>query len=271
VSNNPDSFAATIERFSGFADDYDHYRPQPPQALAALLTQIARCPRPTLVVDLGCGTGLSSRYWCDKAERVVGVEPSADMRRAAIERSASVNLQILDGYSHCTGLPAGGAQIVTCMQSLHWMEPQATFEEAHRLLCAGGVFAAIDYDWPPVTGSWQADLAWGECNQRAARLEATIAPDRRARRWDKAQHLSRMQQSGCFRFTREVLLHHVDLGNAERHVGLLRSQGGVMDLLKAGHSSAELAIDALERTAQAELGSVAQPWFWSARVRLGVV
>jgi len=119
MSDIPESFAATIERFSGFADDYDYYRPQPPQAL------------------------------------------------------------FLDGFSHCTGLPAGGAQIVTCMQSLHWMEPRGTFEEARRLLCPGGVFAAVDYDWPPVTGSWKADLAWRECNDRAVRLEATIALDRR--------------------------------------------------------------------------------------------
>jgi SAM-dependent methyltransferase len=271
MSDNSKSFAATIERFSGFADAYDSHRPQPPQAIAALLTQIAQCPRPALVVDLGSGTGLSSRYWSDKAERVVGIEPSADMRRTAMEHGSLGNLEFRDGFSHCTGLPAGAAQIVTCMQSLHWMEPQGTFEEARRLLCPGGVFAAIDYQWPPATGSWKADLAWEECQQRAATLETTIAPDRRPRRWDKAQHLSRMQQSGCFRFTREVLMHHIDQGNAARHVGLLRSQGGVMDLLKAGHSSAELGIDALALIAQAELGSASRPWFWSARVRLGVV
>jgi SAM-dependent methyltransferase len=271
MSNSQEGFAATIERFSGFADDYNCHRPAPPQALAALLTQIAQCPEPALVVDLGSGTGLSTRYWVGKAERVIGIEPSADMRRIAIERSPMANLRFLDGFSHCTDLPAGGAQIVTCMQSLHWMEPRGTFEEARRLLRPGGVFAAVDYDWPPVTGSWKADLAWGKCNEHAARLEATIAPDRRARRWDKTQHLSRMEQSGCFRFTREVLMHHIDQGNAERHVGLLRSQGGVMDLLKAGHSSVELGIEALELISQAELGSIAQPWFWSARVRLGVV
>lgn len=271
MSDISDSFAATIERFSGFADDYDRHRPQPPRALAALLTQIAQCPRPALVVDLGSGTGLSSRYWSDKAERVIGIEPSADMRRTALERGSSGNLQFHDGLSHCTGLPAGVAQIVTCMQSLHWMEPQGTFEEARRLLRPGGVFAAVDYDWPPVTGSWKADIAWEECQQRAASLEATLALDSRLRRWDKAQHLLRMRKSACFRFAREVLMHHIDRGNAERHVGLLRSQGGIMDLLKAGHSSNELGIDALELVAQAELGPVARPWFWSARVRLGVV
>jgi SAM-dependent methyltransferase len=271
MSHNPENIAATIERFTGFADDYDRHRPSPPQVLAALLTEIARCPVPELVIDLGCGTGLSTRYWTDKAREVIGIEPSADMRRTATERNPSTNLRFLDGYSHRTGLPAGCAQIVTCIQSLHWMEPAGTFEEVRRLLSPGGVFAAVDYDWPPVTGSWVADLAWSDCYRRTIQLESAIAPERRPRRWDKAQHLSRMLQSGCFRFTREVLVHHVDEGNAARHIGLLRSQGGVMDLLKAGHTSATLGIDALEGVSRAELGETPRPWYWSARIRLGVV
>jgi len=271
VSKSPENISATIERFSGFADAYDRHRPEPPRVLAALLTQIARCSVPELVVDLGCGTGLSSRYWSDKAQQVIGIEPSADMRRTAMERSTAANLRFLDGFSHHTGLADRCAQIVTCMQSLHWMEPIGTFEEARRLLSPGGVFAAVDYDWPPLTGSWIADRAWGDCYRRAQQLEAEIAPERQPRRWDKAQHLERMRQSGCFRYVREILVHHIDEGNAERHVGLLRSQGGVMDLLKAGRSSAALGIDALECVSRSELGETAGPWYWSARIRLGVV
>jgi SAM-dependent methyltransferase len=38
--------------------------------------------------------------------------------------------------------------LVTCSQSLHWMEPEPTFAEVARILRRGGVFAAYDYDWP---------------------------------------------------------------------------------------------------------------------------
>ena len=48
MSNSKEGFAATIERFSGFADDYNCHRPTPPQALAALLAQIAQCPKPSI-------------------------------------------------------------------------------------------------------------------------------------------------------------------------------------------------------------------------------
>ena len=259
-----------MARFSGFAHDYDRYRPSPPEALATAISMIARRDKPALVVDLGSGSGLSSRYWSDKALLVIGVEPSEDMLCEAVRQTHSANVRYQVGYSHSTGLAESCAQVVTCVQALHWMEPQATFEEAYRLLQVGGVFAAVDYDWPPMTHSWQADEAWGACNERVSRLERNLARDPVLVRWDKETHLSRMRDSGCFRHVREFVLHHVDQGDYRRFVGLLRSQGGVMDLLKSGQTEHELGIDQLESTARRELGSSISSWYWSSRVRIGV-
>lgn len=270
MPDSPRRFAPTISRFSGFARDYDRYRPEPPEALAALLAQFLGDARPALIVDLGSGTGLSSRYWAARAERVIGVEPSADMRAEALRQTAAPNVEYREGYAHASGLPDQCARLITCMQALHWMDPQASFVEARRILVPGGVFAAIDYDWPPVTPSWRADAAWRSCNERATRLEALL-PGERPPRWDKAGHPARMEASGCFRFVRDLLLHHVDEGDGDRFLGLLRSQGGVMDLLKAGHSEDELGIGELESIVRAELGGELRPWFWSARVRIGMV
>ncbi|HUX74457.1 MAG TPA: class I SAM-dependent methyltransferase [Steroidobacteraceae bacterium] len=265
------AFAATVQRFSGFADHYDRCRPQPPAALAGLLAQFGGGEPPALVVDLGSGTGLSSRYWADKAHQVVGIEPSADMRAEALRRTTATNVRFIAGYAHRTPLAAQCAQIVTCMQSLHWMEPQGTFAEARRLLVPGGVFAAIDYDWPPATISWQAAQAWSRCTERIEELEQVLPRERRAPRWDKAGHLTRMRESGMFRHSRELLLHHRDEGDADRYIGLLRSQGGLMDLLKAGHAESALGLPQFEAAARTLLGSAPQHWHWGARVRLGVV
>jgi hypothetical protein len=156
------------------------------------------------------------------------------------------------------------------VQALHWMEPQGTFAEARRILAPAGVFAAIDYDWPPMTPSWRADQAWLACIERATGLEAEL-PGQRPLRWEKASHAERMRGSGCFQFVRESVLHHIDAGNSERCVGLLRSQGTVMDLLKAGYSEQDLGITELEALVRAELGREPALWYWSARVRIGVV
>jgi SAM-dependent methyltransferase len=262
--------SATIERFTGFASEYDRYRPSPPEALADLLGQFIGVATPPLVVDLGSGTGLSTRYWADRATRVVGIEPSADMRERALQQTSAPNIQYLDGVSNATRLPGNCARIVTCVQSLHWMQPDLTYTEVRRILEPGGVFAAVDYDWPPVTPSTRADRAWADAAEQADRLEANL-PGERPLRWDKPSHLSRMEASRCFRFTRECALHHADFGDAARFVGLLRSQGGVMDLLKAGYSEAALQLPGLEELVERELGPNLRPWFWTARVRIGVV
>lgn len=264
-------FQGNIERFSGFADVYDKYRPAPPAELSVVLIRLAQVECPQLVVDLGSGTGLSTRYWSGLADQVIGIEPSSDMRRQALARTQAENITYREGFSHATGLPDHCADIVTCSQALHWMEPERTFREAARVLRPGGVFAAFDYDWPPNTGAWEADAAYETCMSRVGKIEKDNQGSSRVRRWEKSEHLNRMRTSGYFRFTREILLHHVDEGNAERLVGLLLSQGSVMTLLKNGISEEKIGLAEFRLAAHRALGDSEQPWHWSSRVRLGIV
>jgi len=266
-----DDFSGNMERFSGFADQYDKYRPSPPAVLADLLTRMANALRPALVVDLGSGTGLSSRYWGDKAEQVIGVEPTLDMRKQAESQTEAQNIIYREGFSHQTGLPDKSSQIITCSQSLHWMEPQTTFEEAARILIPGGVFAAYDYDWPPTTNNWEADAAYEECMAKMCEVEKRYTDPKPIRIWDKSQHLARMRISGCFRYTKEIVLHHIEPGNAERLVGILLSQGSVMTLLKGGVSESQIGLDTFKQKAHQALGMELKPWYWCSRVRIGIV
>lgn len=263
--------SATIDRFTGFAELYDRHRAGPPAVLAKLLTQFTGTERPAQVVDLGCGTGLSTRYWSDKAERIVGIEPTPDMRYQAHAQTKAPNISYRDGFSHATGLPPRSTQIVCCIQSLHWMEPTTTFAEAGRILAPGGVFVACDYDWPPTTAAWEADAAFKSCMRTARRLEKELGTAAGLNHWEKSGHLERMEASGCFRHVKEIVVHHIDAGNASRLVGLLFSQGFVQGVLKKGVSEADLGIEALRHTALHTLGETPRPFIWSARVRVGVV
>jgi len=257
----------TVQRFSGFADVYDRYRPSPPAAIAEILCRLAKTSLPALVVDLGCGTGLSTRYWADKAQQVIGIDPTPDMLQQARQTAAPPHLTFRQGTSDATGLAEHSADIVTCSQSLHWMDPWLTFREVQRILRPGGVFAAFDYDWPPHTLSWEVALAYDDCMRRVTELEK----DRRVpSQWAKSSHLQRMRESGCFRYTAEMVIHHTELGNAERILGVLLSQGSVAGLLRSGVTEQTLGIDQLRACAQRELGDRPQTWYWSSRVRLGV-
>jgi ubiquinone/menaquinone biosynthesis C-methylase UbiE len=262
-------FSTNIERFSGFAALYDSYRPQPPAIITEILSQMAQTSRPKLVVDLGSGTGLSTRIWAENAEEVVGVDPSDDMRREALNRTVAKNVRYQAGLSTETNLPDGCADIITCSQSLHWMEPDGTFAEAARVLRSGGVFAAYDCDWPP-TMQWEAEAAYTELMQRASAIDRERGFTTGLKHWAKAQHLERIQASGHFRYVKEITLHHIEQGSAKRLVGLAMSQGQVATLLKRGLSEIEIGIDTLRAVAQGTLGNDPSTWYFSYRVRLGI-
>ena len=261
--------AMNVERFSGFADTYDRYRPTPPAVFIDILTQLAGVAKPARVVDLGCGTGLSTRIWADRAVEVIGIEPGEDMRREAKAHTTAANIHYQHGFGQDTGLPEACADIVTISQALHWMEPGPTLAEIARILRPGGVFAAIDSDWPPVL-NWEAEAVYNAFMDRAVELEARYFSARGGKRWAKHEHLDRITASGHFRYTREFVLHSVETGNAERLIGLALSQGSVETVIKHVPADLEPLIAGLREAVQRLLGDDPQPWYFSYRVRMGV-
>jgi SAM-dependent methyltransferase len=298
VDGDGDALQAGADRFRGFADLYDGVRPVPPPALAELLVDYCG-RRPRLVVDLGSGTGLSTRWAATWADHIVGVEPSDDMRAAA-RRQSTANVSYVAGWSHDTGLAASGADVVVAVQALHWMEPEPTFREVARILGPGGVLAAIDCDWPPVVGDHVAERAWDACRRHIRVFESRLAAgvtgaalrapvgdqDREAancsgidahrdRRlpegvtsWSKSGHLDRMSRSGLFTWCREVAMASADEGDADRFIGLLKSQGDYQALRRHHLDDADLAIDRFEATARTQLGPQPRPWHFIYRARL---
>ena len=253
----------------GFADHYERFRPRPPAVLLEALCRVARTARPRLVVDLGSGTGLSSRAWSSVAERVIGVEANPAMQAVAEAQTTERNVEYRSGFSHDTGLAGGVADLVTCSQSLHWMEPEPTFAEVARILRPHGVFAAYDYDMPLVLDP-EVDAAlvalWAR--RKAAREARGLKTG--AESWPKGTHLARMRESRRFRFCTELILHTTEEGDGERLVGFARSLGlPVAD----GEEEIERELDyaELEETARRVLGDRSVPLHWGYRVRIGVV
>ena len=250
----------------GFAAGYDRFRPRPPQALLQLLCRYARRERPGLVLDLGCGTGLSTRAWSGRAERIIGIEPNPAMLAVA-EQAPGV--EYLEANAQETGLADGGADIVTASQSLHWMEPEPTFAEVARILRPGGVFAAYDYDWPPVVEP-ELDEAFVAYQARRTEVRARRGIQRGGDRWAKHEHLDRMRESGRFRFCREVVLHSLEDGNAERVEGFARSLGLPVAEPEHAELERELRLDELDAVARRVLGDRTVPFLFGYRVRIGV-
>jgi SAM-dependent methyltransferase len=262
--------AANQRLFGEGAAGYAAIRPAPPAEVLDVLCELAGVAVAKLVVDLGSGTGLSTRLWAGRARRIVGVEPDPGMRRQARQAPPVRGLSYRAGTAARTGLPAGCADVVTAVQSLHWCEPVSTFSEVARLLRPGGVFAAIDCDWPPLV-DWRLDRPWEELFRRAIRLvkQKKLAPG--LHHWEKAGHLGRMRESGRFSFVKELCFSLRTRGAARDLSKLAESQGELALLLRLGRPEIQQPLQALRRAADRLLGDRIVPWTYAYRVRVGVV
>ena len=236
------------ERFTGFAYTYDNARPHcPPYVLKVIQNYLGR--KPGLVVDLGCGTGLSTMAWAEAAEQVYGIEPSADMIAVSRKKAEKFpNVEFRQAFANSTGLPDACADAVTCSQSFHWMEPESTLKEVNRILKPGGVFAVYDCDWPPVC-EWHAEQAFQKLSLAVSRLEEQDPELKDSDlRWKKSDHLKNIQNSGCFAYTREIVFQNSEECTALRLIALAESRGGLQGILKKNPTLIERPLTEFRKT-----------------------
>lgn len=253
----------------GFADRYDAFRPAPPAVLLEALARYAGCSTPALVVDLGSGTGLSTRAWAERAAEVIGVEPNPEMRKVAERRTEQRNVSYVEAFASDTGLEAASADLVTCSQSFHWMERQAVLAEAARILRSDGVFAAYDYDFPALIHP-EVDAAFAAHLQLRRRYRDEHKVEAGWTRTPKTGHLDAIRESGLFAYTREFVVHDEREAGAEEIVGFARSLGLVPELLALGASEDDLGLTALDQTVRRVIGDRRVTSLWGYRARLGV-
>lgn len=230
------------DRFTGFADIYENARPVVPlYPIRIICSYLGK--NPDTVVDIGCGTGLSSAVWDKVCSNIIGIEPSEDMINIAIKKQSD-KLHFKKAFSDNTGLPEKYADAVICSQSFHWMEPFSTLKEIDRILKDSGVFATIDNDWPPVT-IWQAEKEYITLYNKVLEIEKnTPKISNTFVRYSKDKHLENIIKSGYFRYTREILFSNTEKCTAQRFINIILSQGSLQTVLK---KSPELIKDDIEK------------------------
>jgi len=259
-------------RFTGFAGLYNNARPACPEYVVDILMRYLG-KRPQAVIDMGCGTGLSTLVWQGHAEKIIGVEPSEDMLARAVEAAKDApEIEFVQAFSDKTGLPDGCADIITCSQSFHWMEPESTLREIARLLKPGGVFAAFDCDWPPLCCSAGVELAHQKLFAKEDEIEASREEFRRAFvQYPKGQHIENMRASGFFKFTTEIVFANTEQGDADRYFAVAAmSQGGIQAILKKEPALIEPELSAFRAAIDRHFGGKTLPIEFCYRMRLGV-
>ena len=127
------------QRFSSRVDNYVRYRPGYPPEVLDLLKQDCGLTPDTVVADIASGTGLWTRHLLENGNRVFGVEPNPEMRKAGAEYLQRYPRFVsMAGTAEETTLPDHSVGLVTAAQAAHWFDRPRTRAEFVRILKPGG-------------------------------------------------------------------------------------------------------------------------------------
>jgi SAM-dependent methyltransferase len=130
-----------LGRFTGLAEGYAKHRPDYPDAALDAIVQQSGLDGGSVVVDVGCGTGISSRALAIRGIPVIGIEPNAEMLARANAEPVPGGCPrpvFRAGQAESTGLPDGIAAAVLAAQAFHWFRAEDALKEFHRILRPGG-------------------------------------------------------------------------------------------------------------------------------------
>ena len=134
----------TVERFSNRVENYIKYRPDYPREIIAFLTENCGLTKDSVIADIGCGPGQSSRMFLENGNRVIGVEPNEAMRAAAKKiLSEFANFTVVDGTSENTSLTDDSVDFIVAAQAFHWFDAEKTRREFKRILKPSGHIVLI--------------------------------------------------------------------------------------------------------------------------------
>jgi SAM-dependent methyltransferase len=165
----------------GFLDGDVYERGRPGYAEAAIASLGFTSDH--LVLDLGCGTGKSTRQLAATGARVIGVEPLPSMLQTFVEKTPGV--PVVAGQAEALGLRSGAVDAVVCASVFHWLDHKVALPEIHRVLRNDGRLVIMWNRRDRIAG-WAADF-WKitEAHRRGT-------PSYRTDEWRNAIEASRL-------------------------------------------------------------------------------
>ncbi|WP_232662902.1 class I SAM-dependent methyltransferase [Pseudonocardia sp. TRM90224] len=129
----------TAESFGTNAARYDRTRPSYPDAMVAAIVAAGPGPGVLDVLDVGCGTGISSRQFVAAGCRMLGVD--ADPRMAEFARGTGLDVEV----ARFEDWEAAGRtfDLVVAGQTWHWVDPVAGAAKAATVLRPAGRLAVF--------------------------------------------------------------------------------------------------------------------------------
>jgi SAM-dependent methyltransferase len=127
------------QRFSSRVDNYVRYRPGYPREVLDLLKKECGLTTESVIADIASGTGIFTQMLLENGNRVFGVEPNAEMRRAGeVFLQSYPRFTSVAGTAEATTLPEHSVEIVAAAQAAHWFDRERARREFVRILKSGG-------------------------------------------------------------------------------------------------------------------------------------
>jgi len=139
-------------RFTGRAEDYDRYRQRyPSEEILARLGEWCGLRPEWLVADVGAGTGMLTEVFLVNGNRVLAIEPNADMRElmrtvCAPPQANAAQLEILDATAEATTLSDASVDLIAVGRAFHWFDKEHALAEFRRILAPGGWVTLVAID-----------------------------------------------------------------------------------------------------------------------------
>jgi SAM-dependent methyltransferase len=132
------------KRFSSRVENYIKYRPSYPSKIIKFLVDEKILSKNSIIADVGSGTGILSELFLKNGNKVFGVEPNTEMRRAAEKLLMKYqNFVSIHSSAENTSLLSNSIDIITVGQAFHWFNVERTKAEFKDILKPDGYVVLI--------------------------------------------------------------------------------------------------------------------------------
>lgn len=231
-------------RWAYIAYNYNQYRLSPPVELIEWLVGMAcHGSKPELLVDIGCGTGLSTRPWTPFVQRIIGIDPSEELLSVASSQNQYDHVSYQKGVGSDTGFNNKSVDIVTAMHSIHWMEPVSTLAEVSRVLNNKGMFIIYGHELSPTSLFLELDHELFILKKNIGNYTQKYEIEKDISFLRNPEFAQFTHDKELFQYFRYFYFSQRIFWDAENYVGWIYTLGNVQKLLKdVGLSEEEIGL-----------------------------
>ncbi|MFX1531287.1 MAG: class I SAM-dependent methyltransferase [Promethearchaeota archaeon] len=132
------------KRFSSRVENYIKYRPSYPPKIIEFLTEKKILSKQSIIADIGSGTGILSELFLKNGNKVFGVEPNSEMRKAAEKMLKDYsNFVSIHSSAENTSLLNNSIDLIIVGQAFHWFNVEKTRKEFKNILKSDGYVVLI--------------------------------------------------------------------------------------------------------------------------------